>query len=287
MTAPTEPTPPISPTPSTPSGPHVPLGAATPTTPWQRRRWTREVWLVLGVSLLGSAVYSVLVLVDRYTVGVPLADQSAALNPVLNPRPWLDLLYQLRRYVFLALPAFLALYLLTTPALTGARRMGLDLRRPGRDAWHGLALAACVGLPGLAYYGVTRLLGLTVQVQPATLAAVWWAPPMLVIGAVANAVLEEVVIVGYLAERLRDLRWGAGAIIVASALLRGCYHLYQGPGMAVGNVAMGVLFAAYYLLPRWGGRVMPLVVAHTVIDSVAFVGYALVPASWLTALGLS
>jgi hypothetical protein len=47
---------------------------------------------------------------------------------------------------------------------------------------------------------------------------------------------------------------------------------------------MGVVFAEYYRRRR---RVMPLVVAHTVLDVVAFVGYALIPAEWRTALGLS
>jgi bifunctional DNA-binding transcriptional regulator/antitoxin component of YhaV-PrlF toxin-antitoxin module len=31
---------------------------------------------------------------------------------------------------------------------------------------------------------------------------------------------------------------------------------------------------------------MPLVVAHTVLDVVAFVGYALIPVAWREALGI-
>ncbi|MGH8828250.1 MAG: CPBP family intramembrane glutamic endopeptidase, partial [Jiangellaceae bacterium] len=56
------------------------------------------------------------------------------------------------------------------------------------------------------------------------------------------------------------------------AALRGSYHLYQGVGMALGNVVMGVLFAWWF---RRTGRVLPLVVAHTLLDVVSFVGYAL------------
>lgn len=253
----------------------------------QRRRWTYEIWLVLGVTVLASATYAALNLLDRFTIDVPLGEQSASLNTTLNARPWLDLLYQLRRLVFLALPALLAIYLLA-PSIGGAfRRIGLDLTRVGRDCWHGVALAACVGVPGLGVYLVGRELGITVQVQPANLGAFWWTVPVLVLSAVANAFLEESVVVGYLATRLRDLGWGVVAIIAVSALLRGAYHLYQGPGMALGNVAMGVLFAWYFLVPRWGRRVMPLVIAHALIDIVAFVGYALAPADWLAALGLA
>ena len=85
-------------------------------------------------------------------------------------------------------------------------------------------------------------------------------------------------------ERLRELRWSAPAIVVASALLRGSYHLYQGWGAFVGNAIMGLVFAEYYRRRR---RVMPLVVAHTIMDMVVFVGYALIPAAWIAALGLN
>ena len=78
----------------------------------------------------------------------------------------------------------------------------------------------------------------------------------------------------------REAGWGTWRVIVTSALVRGTYHLYQGFGGFVGNVVMGLLFG--WLYPRTK-RVMPLVVAHTVLDVVAFVGYALVKphVSWL------
>ena len=54
----------------------------------------------------------------------------------------------------------------------------------------------------------------------------------------------------------------------------------QGYGPFVGNVAMGLVFGWVY--QKWG-RTMPLVVAHTAIDVVAFVGYAALvgKVSWL------
>ena len=56
-----------------------------------------------------------------------------------------------------------------------------------------------------------------------------------------------------------------------SALIRGAYHLYQGFGGFIGNFVMGLLFG--WLFRRWG-RVGPMVVAHFLIDAVAFIGYA-------------
>jgi membrane protease YdiL (CAAX protease family) len=85
-------------------------------------------------------------------------------------------------------------------------------------------------------------------------------------------VLEEIIVVGYLLTRLRDMRWPLGAAVAASALLRGAYHLYQGFGAFVGNAIRGVLFALFFLRTR---RTLPLIVAHTLLDVVAFVGYTL------------
>ncbi len=108
--------------------------------------------------------------------------------------------------------------------------------------------------------------------MPSALDAYWWTVPVLLLSAVKNAVLEEVVVVGYLVERLERFAWSVPVIIAVSAVLRGSYHLYQGFGPFAGNVVMGVVFAVFYLRTR---RVMPLVVAHTMLDVVAFVGYDL------------
>jgi membrane protease YdiL (CAAX protease family) len=71
--------------------------------------------------------------------------------------------------------------------------------------------------------------------------------------------------------------WRAVAI---SATLRGSYHLYQGLGGFFGNAAMGVIFAVLFL--RWK-RATPMIIAHTLIDAVAFVGYVVLAGhvSWL------
>ncbi|GHS89705.1 CAAX amino protease [Actinomycetota bacterium] len=249
-----------------------------------RRRLTVEIWIVLGLSLGKSGIYAVVNIIARLTAGTPLASQSTTLNPSRATRPYLDLTYQLLTIAFALVPVALALYLLSAGGRSAVRRIGLTRAQPLRDLGIGVGLAALIGLPGLGLYAAGRALGITVEVQASALGAAWWTIPVLVLAALQNALLEEVIAVGYLMERLRDLRWRAAATVAASALLRGSYHLYQGFGPFVGNVAMGLVFAEFY---RRKGRTMPLVVAHTVLDVVAFVGYALVPASWRDALGLS
>ena len=76
-------------------------------------------------------------------------------------------------------------------------------------------------------------------------------------------------VVGYLITRLRQLGRTAPWAIGLAAVLRGSYHLYQGFGAFIGNAVMGVVFGWFFLRTR---RVMPLIVAHTILDTVSFVG---------------
>lgn len=248
------------------------------------RRLRAEVWIVLGLSLGQSALYAVVNIVARLTAETPLRDQATAINPSRSPRPYLDLTYQLLAIGFALVPVALALFLLSEPGRRATARIGLTLARPGRDLAVGTGLAALIGIPGLGLYALGRAVGATVEVQAATLETHWWAVPVLILAALKNALLEEVVAAGYLIERLEDLGWRPAATVAASAVLRGAYHLYQGIGPFFANIAMGIVFALYYRRRR---RTMPLVVAHTLLDVVAFVGYALIPASLLATLGLT
>ena len=237
----------------------------------------REVLLVLGVSLGQSAVYSVLSIAEKLTRAVPLGQQTTQMNTSVTPdRPWLDLSYQLAGIVFPLVPALLALYLLR---LSGDRdRIGFDLSRPWRDVGWGFAIAAGIGIPGIGLYLAARAAGLNTNVQPANLAENWWTIPVLIGLAVMNGVLEEVVIVGFWFTRMRQAGWGIAAALIVGALIRGSYHLYQGFGGFVGNLAMGLIFGWIYLRTK---RIGPLVAAHIILDVAAFVGYALL-APYLT-----
>lgn len=236
-----------------------------------------EVWIVLGLSLGQSAIYSLMRIYVRLTSETALGDQSASINTSLSPRPYVDLTYQVLGILFALVPVALALYLLSESGRAAIHRIGFDLARPLRDLGAGLGIAALIGVPGLAFYAIGRALGITVAVNPAALNDHWWAIPILILAALKNAVLEEVIAVGYLLERLEEIGWSWPLRTAASAVLRGLYHLYQGIGPFFGNLVMGLVFNEYY---RRSKRVMPLVVAHTLIDIVAFVGYWLLPEAW-------
>lgn len=216
-------------------------------------------------------MYSLVSLIAKLTAETPLSQQSARMNTSLAPgRPWLDLTYQLLRILFALVPVLLAVHFLNRDPGGARGLLGLDNRRWGFDLSSGALLAAAIGLPGLGLYFAARGLGINATVVPAGLPEVWWAVPVLMLAAAQNAVLEELIVVGYLVTRLREV-WRLPTVVVASALLRGSYHLYQGFGAFIGNAVMGVVFTLVFLRYR---RLGSLIIAHALLDIVAFVGYA-------------
>jgi membrane protease YdiL (CAAX protease family) len=242
----------------------------------------REIWIVLALSLGASAVWSIVDILGTLTEPGGLADSVQSMNSAKAPpeRPWYDLAQQLVSLTLAMAPVALALHLLSLDRGNPFRRIGLDLRRPGFDLLGGAVLAACIGIPGLGLYLAARELGLNATIAAANLNDVWWAVPILVLAALKNAIVEEVVGVGYLITRLQQLAWKPAAIVGAHALLRGTYHLYQGFGGFIGNAVMGAVFALCFM--KWK-RTGPLVVAHLLLDIVAFLGYLLVAphVNWL------
>ncbi len=248
-----------------------------------RRRLGVEVLIVLGLSLGASAAYSVVSIVNRMTRTEALGDQTATINSPLSPRPTFDLIYQLMGIFFDLVPVALCAFLLWQATRPHLGRLGIDARRPARDALFGFGMALAIGVPGIAVYLGGRALGITVNVIPNALDTYWWTVPVLILSAMRAGITEEVIMIGYLFARLTDLGWGKWTIILGSAAVRGTYHLYQGFGSFIGNVAMGVLFGWLYTRT---GRVLPFVIAHAVIDSAIFVGYPWAAATFPALFGL-
>ncbi len=231
-----------------------------------------EIWVVFAVSLGASGAQALLQLIAALTAPRPLSRQHALLVGSLAPgRPWIDLSFQLLNIAVVVAPVALVAYLLVRSGESLAT-VGVDGRRPVQDLLRGAVLAAVVGGCGLALYLGAYHAGVNLTVVPAQLPPVWWRIPVLILSAAHDGVLEEILVVGYLLHRLSQLGWGRNRSLVTSALLRGSYHLYQGFGGFAGNVVMGLLFGRLY--QRWG-RTTPLIVAHTLIDAVTFVGYTL------------
>lgn len=232
-----------------------------PDAPADRRTLLEEVVAVLALSLLASAAYAILSILEAPVSGIRIASVSQSSQ----------LARQLLGFVFGLAPAYLVWHLVRR-SREGLIGIGLDGRHPRRDALGGLLLFAVVALGGIAIYLGAVALGVNRFVVPVPPIGHWWTVPVLVLNAVEASLVEEVIVLAYLVTRLRQLSWAPWAAIGASALLRGTYHLYQGWGGFVGNLAMGLLFG--WLFTRTG-RAWPFVVAHLLLDVAAGVGFLL------------
>ncbi|MEV6770952.1 CPBP family intramembrane glutamic endopeptidase [Nocardia sp. NPDC051030] len=245
----------------------------------ERRAIRIEIGVVLVVTFGLSGASAALSLLESALSPGGVGGQTVALNPSRAALSTIDLLFQLLSVARLLGWAALGLYLLwrsgIAPRMIGLAR-GLRWRD---DVLPGLILAAVIGIPGLALYLVAHALGVSVTIVPSSLEH-WWRLPVLVLSAWANSAAEEVLVVAWLITRLRQLGWTENRSLLASALLRGSYHLYQGLGGGLGNLVMGLVFGRYW---QRSSRLWPLLLAHALIDTVAYVGYTFLrgKVSWL------
>lgn len=226
-----------------------------------RRTLREEILVVLMLSLLASAVYAVIDLLSAPIAGgyVAAADQSS------------EFAKQVAGFVFGLAPVYLVVHLVRRSG-DGVRGIGLDATRPWQDLGRGVVLAVIIGVGGIGIYLASVALGVNRFVVPVPPLGHWWTIPAVLLNAAGAALKEEVIVVAYLVTRLQQVGWSDRRATVASGLLRGAYHLYQGFGAFTGNVVMGLLFAWMFTRTR---RAWPFVVAHLLIDVGAGVGFIL------------
>jgi len=241
--------------------------------PVTRRLLGLEVVVVLALSLGASAIYAVIDLVRSAVVALEhhqaLSAQTTTVVGSVDTHPYFDLAYQLVGVAVELAPVLLVAYLLARSRERLAD-LGLDRARAGPDLAVGAGLAAVVGGAGLAALVAFKAMGLSLTITVGSSHHYWWTIPLLIVQAAGFAIEEEVIVGAYLLHRLDQLGWSENRSLVTSALLRGAYHLYQGPGQFLSNAVLGLLFGRIFQRTR---RAAPLVVAHFLVDAVAFVGY--------------
>ena len=168
--------------------------------------------------------YAIIDLLSAPIVGQvrPTFSQAPALSP------------QIVGIVFALAPVALVFYLARRDG-EGLQPFGLGTARLPSDAAWGAVLAVLVSSVGLVIYVVSVRQGLNRFIVPVPPTGFWWTIPILVLGALRAALLEEVILVGYLIRRLRQLGVAAAVAVGASALIRASYHLYQGWGGSPGT----------------------------------------------------
>jgi membrane protease YdiL (CAAX protease family) len=247
----------------------------------RKPRYGFELVTVLGVSLGMSGLYALLDLIHtELTVpGGIGASTATVVAGAQTSHPVLDFAYDIAGILNGLFPALLALVLLASrPGEPGERGepggpglgIGFDTRRIRRETAIGLGFCALIGIPGLALVYAAHQLGLNASIAVVNFPDVWYRVPYLLVSAFQNGLAEEVVVAAYMLTRLRQIGWTKPRALAASAVLRGSYHLYQGFGGFAGNFVMGLIFGWWFQRTR---RVVPLVIAHFLLDAFSFVGY--------------
>jgi len=241
-----------------------------------------ELLAVLGVSLGMSGIYALLSFVRaEWTVqGGIGASTTTVVSGTQSTYPLLDLLDDLADLMHGVMPPLLALVLLARLPGGAGFGVGFDLRRVRIESLQGVGFLALIGLPGLALVYTAHQVGVNASLDVVNFPDVWYRTPFLLLSAFQNGLSEEIVVVAFMLTRLRQLGWTRERALIASALLRGTYHLYQGIGGFVGNMVMGLIFGWWF---QRTNRVLPLVIAHFLLDAFSFVGYLYLKphVSWL------
>lgn len=253
-----------------------------PDPPPHRDRHGLELLAVLGVSLGMSGIYAILDLVrTEWTVqGGIAASTTTVVSGSHTTYPLLDLLDDLADLLHGLAPPLLALVLLARSPAGAGFGIGFDLRRWRLELPQGVGFLALIGIPGLGLVYLAHLTGANASLDVVNFPAVWYRVPYLILSAFQNGFAEEIVVVGFMLTRLRQLGWTKQRALLASSLLRGSYHLYQGFGGFAGNFVMGLIFGWWF---QRTNRVLPLVVAHFLLDAFSFVGYVYLASriSWI------
>lgn len=165
----------------------------------------------------------------------------------------------------------LAILALLAPTLwiRGWRPQALGLQMQARDLLPALGLlAACMA----ATYPLTWLQGNMAEgINPSTDAMVAGRLSLTTVVAVSiiNPIFEEVFVCAYVVRMLERTRSQAFAVNVSVAI-RTSYHLYQGPIGAIALILFGLIIGWWFART---GRLWPAIIAHGLLDMLAFVFY--------------
>jgi membrane protease YdiL (CAAX protease family) len=179
---------------------------------------TQEVLIVLSLSLLPSAIDALL----SYFQAPVNPGVSVGLFPSFPSFPFLRELLA----IAFALPPVWLVFHLAGRTGEGLKPFGLGTSTLAADIGWGSAGAVIVASFGLGVYLSAIALNVNRFVVPVPPLGNWWTVPILLLGALQNALLEEVVVLAYLIRRLEQLRWPTVAAVATSAVFRGSYHLY-------------------------------------------------------------
>ncbi len=149
---------------------------------------------------------------------------------------------------------------------------GIGMLPTGRDTLYGLGLTVAVYAINMVVWLLLSALATTTARELSHVELV--APHLnlltVLLVSLLNPLFEELFVCGYVISAV-GARRGGWTAINASVAIRLAYHLYQGSLAVLTIIPVGLLFGIWYARTR---RLWPVVVAHTLIDLLALIGFA-------------
>ncbi|HEY1826701.1 MAG TPA: CPBP family glutamic-type intramembrane protease [Acidimicrobiales bacterium] len=235
--------------------------ARTVTDPRERRMLGWETIVVLGVFPLTATLTAIAFLV-AHLVGGPTFNNNLIVNSSFNWSAALDALITLGDFA----AAGLVIFLLYRSRET-LRSIGLSRRGFRRDlalllpVWvFTQAIPQDIGshiVTGLHWHSFAPL-------SPPT-PAIFLIAGLLT--SLSAAVVEEIVVLGYLVRRLEQRGWSPAVVVLVALAVRVSYHVYYGPAV-VPVVLWAFVTLLLYLRFR---RLLPFIICHFVWDAHIFI----------------
>jgi len=236
-----------------------PQPASVPLTP---RMLRLEVLMVLAVGL-GPSIIAEVVLLARYLIGGRYAVVSIARLP---GHPWADSLLQIAIAIGAGLVLLLVAYVLMRSG-ESFRDIGLTRDRLGANLVMAVGLTLLLFLCAGIVVASMRALGVHSISTRNRLLERWPYEPAVLVESIRTALVEEVIVCGYLLHRLRQLGWSDRKALTASMVVRSSYHVYGGVPLVAFTIVFGFVMGRFYQRSR---RLTAIVATHALYDATLF-----------------
>jgi membrane protease YdiL (CAAX protease family) len=217
-----------------------------------------ETWVVLSIFPLGATLAAITFLLMHLTTGYEFSDGGL----LIPGEPGLSLTLSIAVVISGFAAAGLVLYLLIRNG-EGLSSIGLGGHRFRKDLAYLLpvwllvqVIPQSVGSAILSGAHISRY-GVASPALPAAFVVV------ALLMSLQAAVVEEIVVLGYLVRRLEQRGWSVTTVVILAVLVRVSYHLYYGPGV----LPIALWAIASVVAYRKIRRLMPFIICHFVWDA--------------------
>ena len=221
-----------------------------------------EVIVVMVVAFLAST-YAAAVLLLRHSLD---GTATTLERPIIHSHPVVDVAVQVVGSVVALAPVLLVWYVLQR---TCERFATIGLIKPHwlRDTLQALGMVVLLFIVAVVVAVIAHAVGIgsTSKGAASSLSLVYL--PAVWATSIRTALVEEVLVTGYLLHRLRQLGWSERRSLGTSMAVRCSYHLYGGPILVAYTLVFGLILGRIW---QKTNRLTFVVMTHALYDGILF-----------------